>query len=56
MKLQWDNEKGRIEETRKLKEELEELNIKETQYTREGNLAKAAEIKYGKIPELQEKT
>lgn len=55
MKLQWDNEKGRIEETRKLKEELEALNIKETQYTREGNLAKAAEIKYGKIPELQKK-
>ncbi|MCZ9888253.1 ATP-dependent chaperone ClpB [Brachyspira hyodysenteriae] len=55
MKLQWDNEKGRIEETRKIKEELEALNIKETQYTREGNLAKAAEIKYGKIPELQKK-
>lgn len=55
MKLQWNNEKGRIEETRKLKEELEALNIKETQYTREGNLAKAAEIKYGKIPELQKK-
>ena len=35
MKLQWDNEKKRIEEIRKLKEELEELNIKETQYTRE---------------------
>ena len=55
MKLQWDNEKKRIEEIRKLKEELEELNIKETQYTREGNLAKAAEIKYGKIPELNKK-
>ena len=55
MKLQWDNEKKRIEEIRKLKEELEELNIKETQYTREGNLAKAAEIKYGKIPELTKK-
>ena len=34
---------------------MEELNIKETQYTREGNLAKAAEIKYGKIPELTKK-
>ena len=55
MKLKWDNEKKRIEEIRKLKEELEELNIKETQYTREGNLAKAAEIKYGKIPELNKK-
>ena len=55
MKLKWDNEKKRIEEIRKLKEELEELNIKETQYTREGNLARAAEIKYGKIPELNKK-
>ncbi len=55
MKLKWDNEKKRIEEIRKLKEELEELNIKETQYTRDGNLAKAAEIKYGKIPELNKK-
>ena len=55
MKLKWDNEKKRIEEIRKLKEELEELNIKETQYTREGNLAEAAEIKYGKIPELNKK-
>ena len=55
MKLKWDNEKKRIEDIRKLKEELEELNIKETQYTREGNLAKAAEIKYGKIPELNKK-
>ena len=38
-----------------LSEELEELNLKEPQYTREGNLAKAAEIKYGKIPELTKK-
>ena len=55
MKLKWDNEKNKIEEIRKLKEKLEELNIEETQYTRSGNLAKAAEIKYGKIPELQKK-
>ena len=55
MKLQWNNEKTRIEGTRKLKEELEALHIKENQYTRDGNLAKAAEIKYGKIPELEKK-
>ena len=55
MKAQWQNEKGRIDESRKLKEELEQLRIEETRYTREGNLNKAAEIKYGRIPELEKK-
>jgi ATP-dependent Clp protease ATP-binding subunit ClpB len=55
MKAQWQNEKGRIDESRKLKEELEQLRIEETKYTREGNLNKAAEIKYGRIPELEKK-
>lgn len=55
MRLQWENEKKRIDESRKLKEELENLKIKETQYTREGNLNKAAEIKYGSIPETERK-
>ncbi|HOF85217.1 MAG TPA: ATP-dependent chaperone ClpB [Treponemataceae bacterium] len=55
MKIQWGNEKGRIEESRKLKEELEQLRIDETHFTREGNLNKAAEIKYGRIPELERK-
>lgn len=55
MKLQWQNEKERITETRKLKEELEQLHTEEVRYTREGNLSKAAEIKYGKIPEIEQK-
>jgi len=55
MKMQWNNEKGRIDESRKYKEELEQLRIEETRYTREGNLTKAAEIKYGRIPELEKK-
>ncbi len=55
MKLQWDNEKTRIQESRSLKEELEKLRFEETKYTRDGNLAKAAEIKYGKIPEIEAK-
>ena len=55
MKLQWQNEKGSIDEIRKLKESLEQLRIEETKYTREGNLEKAAEIKYGKIPEATQK-
>ena len=53
MKLQWQNEKGIIEEIRKLKASLEELSMEETRYEREGNLTKAAEIKHGRIPEVE---
>ena len=53
MKLQWQNEKGIIEGIRKLKQSLEELSMEETRYEREGNLSKAAEIKHGRIPEIQ---
>ncbi len=55
MRAQWQNEKGRIDESRKLKEELERLRSDETKYARDGNLDKAAEIKYGRIPELEKK-
>ncbi|MFI3257345.1 MAG: AAA family ATPase, partial [Spirochaetales bacterium] len=55
MRMQWQNEKGRIDETRKLKEELEQLHTDEIRYTREGDLNKAAEIKYGRIPEIEHK-
>jgi ATP-dependent Clp protease ATP-binding subunit ClpB len=51
MQAQWQNEKKIIEEIRGFKQKLEELNIEETRYEREGNLAKAAEIKHGRIPE-----
>jgi ATP-dependent Clp protease ATP-binding subunit ClpB len=53
MKLQWKNEKGIIEEIRTLKASLEELSIEEAHYERDGNLAKAAEIKHGRLPEIQ---
>ncbi len=53
MQLQWQNEKKIIEEIRALKQKLEELNIEETRYEREGNLAKAAEIKHGLVPETE---
>jgi ATP-dependent Clp protease ATP-binding subunit ClpB len=53
MQLQWKNEKKIIEDIRALKQRLEELNIEEARYEREGNLAKAAEIKHGRIPETQ---
>ena len=53
MRLRWKNEKGIIEEIRKIKANLEELSMEETRYEREGNLSKAAEIKHGRIPEVQ---
>ena len=53
MKMQWQNEKGIIEEIRKLKASLEELSIEEARDERDGNLSKAAEIKHGRIPETQ---
>ncbi len=60
LKLQWQNEKGIIESIRSLKMKLEELKTDEVRYEREGNLAKAAEIKHGLLPntrkELEEKT
>jgi ATP-dependent Clp protease ATP-binding subunit ClpB len=55
MQLQWQNEKKVIEEIRALKQKLEELNIEETRYEREGNLAKAAEVKHGQVPETEKK-
>ena len=55
MQLQWKNEKNIIDEIRSLKAKLEEFKIMETRYEREGNLAKAAEIKHGSIPETSAK-
>ena len=52
MKLQWQNEKNNIDKSRKLKEELEQARFEEEKFTREGNLEKAAELKYSIIPQL----
>lgn len=53
MKLQWQNEKNSIDKSRKVKEELEQARFNEEKYTREGNLEKAAELKYSTIPALE---
>ena len=55
MQAQWQNEKSRIDESREYKKELERLRNEEVKYSREGNLNKAAELRYGKIPELEKK-
>ncbi len=53
MQLQWENEKKVIGEIRALKQKIEELQIEETRHEREGNLARAAEVKHGLLPAVQ---
>jgi ATP-dependent Clp protease ATP-binding subunit ClpB len=53
MQLQWQNEKEVIDQIRDLKQQIEQLAIDEVQFERDGNLARAAEIKHGEIPKLQ---
>ncbi|MCR5698592.1 MAG: ATP-dependent chaperone ClpB [Treponemataceae bacterium] len=53
MKLQWMNEKEGIDKSRKLKEKIESARSEEEKFEREGNLEKAAELKYSVIPKLE---
>jgi ATP-dependent Clp protease ATP-binding subunit ClpB len=52
LKAQWQSEKGEIEKARKLQEQLEQLRIELEQAQRSGDLSKASEIQYGRIPEV----
>ncbi|MCB1199499.1 MAG: ATP-dependent chaperone ClpB [Leptospiraceae bacterium] len=55
MKLQLDKEKSVIGGATKVKEDIEKLRIEEAEAERKGDLNRVAEIRYGKIPELQKK-
>ena len=52
-KAQWDNEKASIEKLSRLREEIESLNGQIQIAQREGNLEKAAELSYGRLPALK---
>ncbi|HEV2097249.1 MAG TPA: Clp protease N-terminal domain-containing protein, partial [Chthoniobacterales bacterium] len=52
LKAQWQNEKGEIDKSRKLQEELESLKPQLEQAQRRGELQRASEIQYGRIPEI----
>ena len=52
LQLQWGNEKTAIQSIRENKAKLEQLKHEEVVSERNGNLAKAAEIKHGLIPQL----
>ena len=53
MKAKWENEKSAISKVQKLREEIEQTNILISQAERGYDLNKAAELKYGKLPQLQ---
>ncbi|MDT4898400.1 MAG: ATP-dependent Clp protease ATP-binding subunit ClpB [Acidobacteriota bacterium] len=55
MKAKWQSEKEEIERMRAAKNELEQLRLQLDQARNAGDLAKAAELQYGKIPELESK-
>ena len=55
LKGQWTIEKDMIQSIRQAKADIDEARVEEQKAEREGNLSKAAEIKYGKIVELQSK-
>ncbi len=53
MKAKWENEKQAINKVQKLREEIEKVNNEIEKAERNYELNKAAELKYGKLPELQ---
>ncbi len=53
LKAQWQKEKSVVDESRKLMEQLETLRTDLERAQRTGDLAKASEIQYGRIPELE---
>lgn len=53
-KAEWQNEKDAIEHVQNLKSDLEGAQLEEERATREGDLVKASEIRYARIPALQQ--
>ena len=55
MKAEWQKEKSEIDAQAKVKEQLDAVRTELERAQRRGELAKASEIQYGKIPELEKK-
>ena len=53
MKAKWENEKNAISKVQTLREQIEQTNAAIEKAQREYDLNKAAELKYGKLPQLQ---
>ena len=53
MKAKWENEKDAISKVQKLREELEQVNAEIERAEQDYDLNKAAELKYGRLPQLK---
>lgn len=53
LKASWQNEKTNLQQIREVMEKIDVLRKESDQAKRTGNLAKASELEYGKIPELE---
>ncbi len=53
MKADWQNEKGAIDRVQDLKSKIEDAKVEMERVTREGDLARASELRYSTIPSLQ---
>lgn len=53
LRAHWELEKGLLKGIRAKKEEIDQLRIDAERYEREGDFAKVAEIRYGKVGELE---
>ena len=53
MKAKWENEKNAISKVQKIREDIEKVNGEIEKAERNYELNRAAELKYGKLPELQ---
>lgn len=53
LKAKWENEKVAITKVQKLREDIEKVNVEIESAERNYDLNKAAELKYGKLPQLQ---
>ena len=52
-KVQWENEKNSVEHVQKIREQIEQVNKEIQKAQREYDLNKAAELQYGRLPQLQ---
>jgi ATP-dependent Clp protease ATP-binding subunit ClpB len=55
MKARWQSEKEALQSIAAIKSDIDRLKTEEEQATRQGDLGRAAEIKYGRLPELADK-
>jgi ATP-dependent Clp protease ATP-binding subunit ClpB len=53
MKLRWQREKEQIQAIRTIKEQIDQAHVEEQQAERGGNYARVAEIRYGRVQQLE---